>query len=226
MPEITRITKTFEYDMPDAYLYQTSALKKKGTFTYIGPRYLWIFADADTGKIRGKFHYTEADDGANVPTPEGQIKIQVDADVNPLIASLIHNEVVYGDLPQTVENLPDGTTYGHPDPQVPDHTVELEEVIYNATSNTFEINYPTCWKKPHMTWEGILAWRNQSLQSTDGKLKTCTPEKVAAWTEYRQKLRDLPATWAGIDPWKVSFPADPDRTGIDAPAPANDNRRG
>ena len=35
MPEITRITKTFEYDMPDAYLYQTNALNKKGTFTKV-----------------------------------------------------------------------------------------------------------------------------------------------------------------------------------------------
>lgn len=224
MPEITRITKTFEYDMPDAYLYQTSTLNKKGTFTYKGPRYLWIFADAETGKIKGKFHYTEADNGAVVPTPEGQIKIMVDADVNPLIASLVHNEIVYGDLPQTVEVLPDGSTYGHPDPQVPDHTVELEEVVYDAATESFVLNYPDCWKKPHMTWEGIIAWRNQTLQSTDGKLKTCTPDKVQAWQDYRQKLRDLPATFAGVDPWKIPFPNDPDWTGINAPAPANDNR--
>lgn len=222
MPEITRITKTFEYDMPDAYLYQTSALNKKGTFTYTGPRYLWIFVNNDTGTVRGKFHYTEFDDGANVPTPEGQTKVMIDADANPLIASLVHNEVVYGDLPQTVEVLPDGSTYGHPDPQVPDHTYELEEIVYNI--ETGEFVKPYAWKKPHMTWDGLIAWRNSTLQSTDAKLKTCVAEKVEAWKEYRQLLRDLPATFAGIDPWKVPFPNDPDWTGIDAPPPANDNR--
>lgn len=224
MPEITKIEKTFEYDMPDAYLYQTTELKKKGTFTYKGPRYLWIFIDNDTKKIRGRFHYTEADNGADVPTPEGQTKVMVDANVNPEIASLIHNEIVYGDLPQTVEVLPDGSTYGHPDPQVPDHTYEVTEIQYDVETSTYIKPYP--FKQPYMTWEGLRTWRNNMLHATDGKLKTCTPDKVEAWKEYRQKLRDFPSVFEGIDPWKVPFPNDPDWTGIDAPTPPNNTAGG
>jgi hypothetical protein len=36
------------------------------------------------------------------------------------------------------------------------------------------------------------------------------PVKKAAWAEYRQALRDLPAVFAGVDPWKIPFPANPD----------------
>jgi len=209
MAEITRIEKTFTYDIADQYLYQTNTLKRTAQWTYIGPRYLWIFVDSQTKKIIGGFHYLESDNGENVPTPVGQIKVKIDADVNPDIASLVHNELNYGALPHTVENLPDGSTYGHPDPIPPDHTYELTEITYDPVTQTFVKPYP--WKKPHMTWEELKIWRNNMLKATDQRSRTCQPEKVPAWEEYRQKLRDIPAVFAGIDPWKVPFPKEPDQ---------------
>lgn len=209
MPEITRIEKTFTYDMPDAYLHQTSALNKTGTWTYKGPRYMWIFADAETKKVISRFHYTEADNGADVPQPNGQIKILVDANVNPDIASLLHNEWDYGvDLPQYTEELPDGSFYGHSDPQAPDHTYELTEIQYDVETSSFI--KPYAWKQPHVTWAELLVWRNTALENTDSKMRTCPAEKLEAWQAYRQKLRDIPAVFEGVDPWKVPFPQDPD----------------
>lgn len=208
--ENERIEKTFVFDLPDQYLYQTNTLQKTGTWTYKGPRYLWIFADEETGKVKSTFHYTERDNGDVVPTPEGQIKIKVDANVNPEIASLCHNEWDYGvDLPQYVESLPDGSTYGHSDPQAPDHTYEITEILYDAETATFVKPYP--WKKPHITWEEIMRWRDMNLNLSDLQYKNAiNPEKKAKWAEYRQILRDLPATFAGIDPWKIPFPPNPD----------------
>ena len=170
---------------------------------------MWIFADAETRKIISRFHYTEADNGADVPEPAGQIKILVDADVNPDIASLLHNEWDYGrDLPQYTEELPDGSFYGHSDPQAPDHTYELTEIQYDAITGTFVKPYP--FKQPHVTWDDLTAWRNVQLANSDSKVRTCPPDKVEAWKEYRQKLRDIPTVFAGIDPWKVPFPPDPE----------------
>lgn len=208
MPEITRIEKTFTYDLPDQYLYQTNDLKKTAEWTYTGPDKLWIFVNNETKQIISRFHYTERDDGADVPTPVGQTKVLVDANQNPLLASLIHVEIDYGTLPHTVENLPDGSTYGHPDPQVPDHTYELTEIVYDFETETFVTPYP--WKKPHMTWEELRRWRNQNLALSDAKIRTCRPEEISAWEEFRQKLRDIPTIFDGIDPWKVPFPDAPD----------------
>ena len=208
MPEITRIEKTFTYNIADQYLYQTNTLNRTAEWTYTGPRYMWIFVDAETKKILGRLHYTEADNGHDVPTPEGQIKVMVDADIEPIVASLLHNEYVYGDLPHTVENLPEGTTYGHPDPIPPDHTYELTEIVWNPDTQRFVQPFP--WKQPHMDWETLLDVRNNMLNVSDSKLRTAPSDEVRAqWEVYRQKLRDLPATFAGVDPWKVQFPEEP-----------------
>lgn len=204
----TRVEVTFTYDLPDQYLYQTNDLKKTGTWTYKGPDKKWIFIDATTKKIIGRFHYLESDDGADVPTPEGQIKVLVDANVNPVISSLLHNEYIYGDLDHTHEDLPNGTAYGVPDPLPPDHCYELTEIQYDVTTNTFVKPFP--WKKPHVTWDDIKAWRNAHLAASDMKFNTATPDTKQAWATYRQLLRDIPETFKGIDPWKVAFPQSPD----------------
>lgn len=211
MPEITRISKKFTYNIADQYLYQTNSLKRTAEWTYEGPDKLWIFVNNETNKINSRFHYTERDNGADVPTPVGLTKVLVDCNVNPLLGSLLYEEKVYGDLPHTVENLPEGNTYGHPDPIPPDHTYELIEIEYNPLTGSFKEPYP--WKKPHMTWETLLAVRTNMLLSSDYRYaQATTDEKKAEWETYRQKLRDLSTTYAGIDPWKVPFPQEPSNT--------------
>ncbi len=203
------IEKTFSYKLPDQYLYQTSNQNKTGRWTYRGPDKLWIFADEDTGKLRGAFHYTEKEDGATVPTPQGQIKILVEAEKDPIIASMVYNSVDYGTLPHTTEQLPDGAVYKCPNPTPPDHTYELTEIVYDNTNKRFIEPFP--WKKPHMTWEELKSARDGILAGSDASLaKVIDPAVKQQWEIYRQKLRDLPRTFAGVDPWKVPFPNAPD----------------
>ena len=207
MPENTRIEKTFTYKVPDMYLHEEDTLGKVNTWTYTGPDKLWIFVDKETRKIISRFHYTERDNGAEVPTPEDQWKVLVDANQNPLLASMIHNEVDYGTLPHDVETLPDGSTYGCPNPLPPDHTYELTEVELDPSTMTFITPYP--WKKPHMDWPTLIDVRNNLLKASDQFYRMAAEEDKSAWEEYRQKLRDLPDTFAGVDPWKVPFPQQP-----------------
>lgn len=207
MPENTIITKTFTYKLADAYLHQTSALNKTGTWTYTGPDKLWIFVNKETNKINGRFHYTDRDNGADVPTDPGMIKVLVVANTDPLLASLIHNEVDYSTLDRAYETLPDGSEYWTTNPITPDHTYELEEIEYDSATGYFKQPYP--WKKPHITWDELKNVRNMMLKTTDVKIRLASEDKKAEWEDYRQKLRDLPATFAGIDPWKVPFPAEP-----------------
>lgn len=207
LPTNTTITKTFTYPVPDKYLYQTDTLKRTCEWTYTGPDKVWVFVDNHTNKISSRFHYTEKDNGHDVPTPIGMTKVMIDANVNPELISLFHNEIDYGTLPQTVEQLPEGTTYGHPVNVPPDHTYELTEIEYNPTTGQFVKPYP--WKKPHMDWEMLKKVRESGLAASDRQLRLATPEQIPAWEEYRQKLRDLPATFAGVDPWKVIFPEEP-----------------
>ena len=206
--ENPRVEVTFTYDIADQYLYQTNTLKKTAQWTYKGPEHLWIFIDKATMKISSRFHYTLRDDGHLVPCPEDMIKVELDAKKWPYIASLIHNEYTYGELPHTLEQLPDGATYGHPDPIPPDHTYELIEIVWDADKQDFVTPYP--WKKPHMDWDTLTAARDAILKNTDQPYhQAIDPVIKQKLSEYRQKLRDLPKTFAGIDPWKVPFPTDP-----------------
>lgn len=210
--ENTIIEKSFKYNLPDDYLHQTSKLNKIGTWTYRGPSKMWIFADEKTGRVIGGFHYTEKDNGADVPTPEGQIKILVDAEKNPLIASMIHNEIDYAKLPQHNETLPDGSTYNRPSSMPPDHTYELTHIVYDKKTAAFAEPLP--WKQPHMTWEELKRARLSCLAASDNSIAQCTdPDLKKQWEEYRQTMRDIPTTFAGIDPWKVPFPPNPPEPG-------------
>lgn len=207
MPETTKIEKTFTYNIADAYLYQTAKLKKTAEWTYSGPDKIWVFVNNDTGKILGKVHYTERDNGADIPTPENETKVLIDANTNPLLASLFSDETDHGSLPQTLEELPEGFTYGHTDPIPPDHTYEVMDLIYDFTTQQFQTPYP--WKQPHMDWEGLITARNSILKWSDMQIKLADDVLIPEWEIFRQKLRDIPTTFKNIDPWKIPFPTPP-----------------
>jgi len=203
----TQVEVTFTYDVPDKYLGQTNELKKTATFTYKGPDKLWIFVDNTTKKIISRFHYTEGEDGAHVPTPEGQTKVFIDANVNPVIAALCHNEVDYGLLEHTHEELPNDTLYGHPVDTPPDHTYEIQDIEYDFDKQEFVKPYP--WKQPHIEWADVLKWRDNALTHSDMMLHNAPADQKEAWKVYRQQLRDVPQAFAGVDPWKITFPHAP-----------------
>jgi len=202
------ITRTCTYDMPDDYLHQTNTLGKTGSFEYHGPDKLWIFVSEETGKPLNGQVFTEKDDGDLVPTPPGMLKVFIDATVETVLASMIWRHMDYSSLPTITETLPDGSTYTRNEPQPPDHVYEFMDCVYNPTSGWVK---PFPWKQPHMTWEGLTTARNALLSASDRTLATTllTDEKRAEWETYRQALRDLPDTFAGVDPWKISFPAEP-----------------
>jgi hypothetical protein len=57
-------------------------------------------------------------------------------------------------------------------------------------------------------FERIRNWRNAELSACDWTQLTDSTADKAAWTTYRQKLRDLPAQNA--DPKKIVFPTRPE----------------
>jgi hypothetical protein len=63
------------------------------------------------------------------------------------------------------------------------------------------------------SWENIILKRNYILKSTDWTVTSgCTVDQ-AAWVSYRQQLRDLPQTFAGVKLSEVSWPKAPSTAG-------------
>lgn len=183
----------FIYNAPDDYLYQTSELGKTGNWVYNGPDKIWVFINKEALVYEGRY-LTEKEDGATVPTPEHQYKVEIDCSSNPLLCTIIGADQVrdYNLLDQYEEVMPDGTVYSRPLTPPPDHTYELTEIKYDPATNTFVEPYP--WKKPHMDWDLMRMWRNNQLMATDHQgAVSDMPESVKAkWDEYRQALRDMP----------------------------------
>lgn len=212
---MAKIEKTFTYNIPDDYLAQTNSLEKTGTWTYNGPETIYAFFRKSDGKYDGRY-LTSENDGAAYPTPLDQWKVEINAEENPLLCCILGADEIpdYAELPQVEEELPDGSVYRRPAVIPPDHAYELSEIVYNGS--TFVEPYP--WKKPHVSWEDIRAWRNGLLKLSDDRALPDMPAGVLEmWENYRQALRDLPQTYGAapgetpsIDPWKVQPPPSPD----------------
>ena len=66
----------------------------------------------------------------------------------------------------------------------------------------FEPNIPDDYR-----WERLRVYRDNLLKETDFRMIEDAPWDKSAWADYRQALRDLPATVS--DPVDIVFPASP-----------------
>ena len=72
----------------------------------------------------------------------------------------------------------------------------------NYIDSIFEADIPDEWR-----WERIRYHRDNLLKASDVKMVEDAPWDKTSWAEYRQQLRDLPATVS--DPAKIVFPEPP-----------------
>lgn len=216
---MNKIKKTFTYDIPDDYLYQTNDLKKTAQWEYNGPDRLWVFVNKDTNMLDPSIMLTDDNDGEICPTPLDKIKVMIDCNENPLLCTLVGGDdrVDYSKLPQYIEELPNGQEYQRPLDPPPDHTYDDQTIQYDIEKNEFVTPYP--WKQPHASWDDIRIYRNNLLKHNDFSTPHDMPASLKQrWEDWRQELRDIPQTYGAsdksviplIDPWKVQpFPPAP-----------------
>ena len=127
---LSEVEIVFEYAIPDKYLHQTNELGKTATFTYKGPEKIWVFVEADTGKL-----VVGMDARAHNPEDEKEEAemhkfaglshkaILVDANEQPLLATLawMDNEP-HENYPCKAWRDPDTNEvlYWETDPLIPD----------------------------------------------------------------------------------------------------------
>ena len=93
MPENTIATKTFTYKIPNERYGQDDSDGNTVSMTYEGVDKVYLFVDAD-GDHKGKRNRAmtelmEADDGADVPLPEGTVRVEVTLADDPLIMAIV-----------------------------------------------------------------------------------------------------------------------------------------
>jgi hypothetical protein len=208
---ITTTTVNFNYKIADSLFSQTDAQNKTLPATYTGPDRIWVFVEESGKTVPGGKFYTSAEDGADIPTPLGQLKVEVVAAANPLIISIFNSRCCeFPGLTDKTEIVADGSVALLPAENIY-NTYDVDNIEYNAVSKTWSTPY----RAPVVTWDDILNARKGLLTASDGRIAPDMPESLkAVWAEYRQKLRDLPTTFgrgtpSETAPWKVVFPTHP-----------------
>lgn len=212
---INTIEKTFKYKVADELYSSETTLSKEALATYNGPDKVWIFVDNDTGKISNVSPpLTEGEDGDEVPTPVGTTKVEVNADQDITVLSILQEgNVTYHNNTELNETLPTNETISYPEyPSITD-TYDVDNLIYDTASEQWT---GFVFASSSITWDDIINIRNGALTSTDGKISPDMPDDIKQpWVEYRQKLRDLPSVYGyktdeQVDAWKVRFPTSPE----------------
>jgi len=196
----------FSYDMPNAYLYQSTTEGKKGSHTYKGPEKLWIFMNKITNKRSG-------DPGTNDLEPDfmptyRDYKVLIDCVEHPLICELLEPDVddlFLDNRPYTTETLPtkrkNGEFHVHMEPEMPspDHTYEIADIEFNPNGHDPKTGiggtwvYPLPFKKPHVSWYSAKKVRWSKLSGSDGHVHDDMPAALnEAWVDYRKTLREIP----------------------------------
>jgi hypothetical protein len=209
---ITETTVSFTYNIADRLFASTSADGRTGSASYEGPDRVWVFVDETTGKFSQiQPVLTSMEDGADVPVPINHRRVEVVAADDPVIMAIIQEGLVtYDDTSTTVENMPDGSTTEFETVATLGQTYNKDELIHNGTSWVLP-----AFKEPPLDWDDVINGRNGALISSDGKISPDMPDSVKQpWIDYRQALRDLPATYGygtadEIEAWKVNLPTEP-----------------
>lgn len=205
---MANITKNFVFNLPDELGVNTTTEGYTANATYSGPDRIWAFVEETTNKLARYPIMLEEDGGQDYQPMPGLRKVEVLAEDNPLLASLLIKTAFTLDdtIVEKTETLSNGETYTYEWPQELNVYEDLE-ITHDASSNTWNIPFVVF----EDDWEGLIRLRNSLLEGSDGRIASDMPAELRqTWLDYRQQLRDLPAHWDGIPSWKVTVPTDPD----------------
>ena len=224
-----RIEKEFTYPIWDEWRSNSFTKGITGNHTYKGPEFLTLEVNTDKdsedyGKESGWCLYLKSE--LERPTGADIMRITVDCKENPLLCEIVNDEgredLVHmrrGRKWEVLWDAPDG----YPDVE---YTKEVEpRDVYDDQNVKYDIENDK-WIIPTHDWEATgtnksITWnqvrdvRDAHLHETDAKVgQTDAPEALQKeWTDYRQKLRDLPAVMEakGYEPWQavMMFPSYP-----------------
>lgn len=234
---VTHITHTFDYDIPDKYLYQTNELGLTASWTYRGPRRIWVHVDRETNKLLPQDSCSE-DDGtpevaerARIHAGLGNYAVLVDVTVDPIIASAIYMDIDQADFPQvefTREDIdPTDTTVYYSRAATPtlDHTYEIGDITWNPETELW--TYPLPWKQPHMTEEALQVGKTNVIADAKAtKTDLEANNQDGSYTDMITKIGEFVTELEAIDdkfprdtwdPWMIPFPEDPRVNSEDTP---------
>lgn len=87
---------------------------------------------------------------------------------------------------------------------------QLDEQLLRLNQTVF---YVTAVGEQPTTWDGVRLKRDLLLKASDWTMITGATVDQREWSKYRQILRDLPQTYAQLEPEQIIWPVEPSVAG-------------
>jgi len=222
---MAKVQRTVTFDLPDEFEQEVPTTSRGNTSTmeYDGPEQLILWVDKESQDIEQTW---DKDDYTERPVPLNCKVETIDADSDE---NCIKIGILFGGFPQRLlyeirVGPADEMNRVIPDPSDPRSIFSENDIlddyqkplVFRQGANYDGVTgaNPGDWRRRDDAF--IRNVRNSKLEVSDSKLASDMPaELIAAWETYRQKLRDLPETWAAVPNELISWPVAPDGEGDD-----------
>jgi len=203
------ITKTLTYSIPDELYSTETKLGKTSTQVYNGPSEIICWVNKETGYLE-ETHSPDEEPDCPLPLHLRREVLSANTDENIIKIALLWGgieapkvyEVKVGPEDQPNAILPD-----------PSHIAEVYDEY--ALYNDYKAPLKFVEFDRDRSWNFLREERNHRLYMSDGKLAEDMPASLKQqWSDYRQKLRNMPNEWDGVPGYLVRFPIAPDE-GVD-----------
>ena len=223
---MAQITKTIVFPVPTEWYGDNQDTNRSGICTYTGPdRITFWYTNLGTEENPDwvQEHCFPSDTPEDRNPPSGARVVELNAETHPLNAVALWGDIAGPDLIETPAG-PDS----EPNPIIPDY-LHFNEV-YDMESFDYDFEN-SLWKtgrfsgehteidSPHGEgvqrthgWDWVRAQRDRLLTASDSMVPADAPEAYASeWRTYRQKLRDIPSTWASVgeNTYLIVWPREP-----------------
>jgi hypothetical protein len=200
------ITVNFTYKVPNGKNNPNFDDFSIESWTYTGPKRLWVFINKETLTLEPLSYLTEETNGETYNPLPTLLKIEVDAVNDPLLATIVAQPLT-DSLRSKVRTksvlLPDGRTIVEDINCPPQDIYTYDGITYIPGSHSWSYK----WVTTPITWDDIKTARNKMLTASDARVKFDIPDAIKQpWIEYRQLLRDMPTVWADYEAWQVRIP--------------------
>lgn len=223
---MAQITKTIIYPVPTEFYGDNQDTNRSGICTYVGPDRITFWYEnigTEENPEWEQEHSFPSDPGETRDMPAGCRMVELDAEQYPMHAVALFGGIAGPDLIETPAG-PDS----EPNPILPDY-LHFHEVFDMCS---FDYDFENSrWPEPRFSgehtetetrhgdgiqrthgWDWVRASRDLLLAQSDTQVPADAPEGYASeWRTYRQKLRDLPETWASVgnNTYLIVWPREP-----------------
>jgi hypothetical protein len=202
---MAKITKMLTYSVPDEMYSTATTLGKTSTQLYNGPAELILWISKDTGRVTQSWE-AENEPAQPLPLDLKREILKADTDENCIRIGLIHSGFDKPKIYEVAVGPADAANATVVDPSD-------VRIVYNRETVDSDYTAPLSFFEylRDRSIEFTKIERNSLLAASDSRLASDMPAALKEqWMTYRQKLRDLPADWAGVPGYLIRFPMSPD----------------